>query len=162
MTERTGLPCRVSALASLVPAALKEKPNALLGFVDPVLQQACGGHVALLVTKRMYLAHVPRQHRIVIAELDYHVEWFDVISIVVRDALETRDLPDGAKGCAADLPRPLGNGIRHGENLLALVIEHQMIVPEMRTRLMPMQILGFQLKRQPVRESPHHSFQHRL
>src|SRR5258708_36177505 len=106
----------------------------------------------------MYLAHVPRQHRIVIAELDYHVEWFDVFSIVVRDALETRDLPDGAKACADDLPRPLGNGIRHGENLLALVIEQQMIVPEMRTRHMPMEILGFEIQRKHVREEHHQCF----
>src|ERR1700730_13324598 len=155
MTERTGLPCRVSALASLVPAALKEKPSALLGFVDPVLQQACGGHVPCLVTKRMYLAHVPRQHRIVVAELGYHVEWFNVFSIVVCDALETRDLPDRVKGCAADLPRSFGNGIRHGENLLALVIEHQMIVPEVWTRHMPMEILGFEIQRKHVREEQH-------
>jgi hypothetical protein len=32
-------------------------------------------------------------------------------------------------GCAADLPRSLSNGIPHGENSIALITEHQMIVP---------------------------------
>jgi hypothetical protein len=45
----------------------------------------------------------------------------DVFSIIVRNALKTRDLPDRAQGRAADLPRPLGNGIRRGENVVALI-----------------------------------------
>ena len=91
----------------------------------------------------MHRPHVLRQRRIAVPEFSYHVERFHVFSFVVRDALKTRDLPDGAKRCAADLSRSLGDGIRHRETLFALLIEHQMIVAEMRARHMPVEILGF-------------------
>jgi hypothetical protein len=52
-----------------MPDALDKKPGAFLGFVDLVLQQACGGYVARLVTKRMHLTHVSCQRRIVIPKL---------------------------------------------------------------------------------------------
>src|SRR5712675_2296459 len=42
---------RVSlVLGSGMPTALEEEPGSLLGFVNPVLQQACRGHVSRLVT----------------------------------------------------------------------------------------------------------------
>jgi len=66
-------------------------------------------------------------------------------SIVVRDALKTRDLPDRANGCPAYLPRALGNGIRHRENLLTLVIEHQVIIAEMRPGHVPMKVFRFEV-----------------
>src|SRR5258707_5638407 len=143
-------PSRVLALG--MPAALEEEPNSLLRFVNPVLQQACGGHIPCLVTQRMHFAHVLRQYRIVVPEFSYHVERLNVFSIVVHDALKTRNLPDGANGCASKLPCSLSNSIRHGENLVALIIEHQMIVPEMRAGHMPMEVLGFEVQRKHVRE----------
>src|SRR5260370_1356898 len=94
----------------------------------------------------MHLAHVLRQYRIVVPEFSYHVERLNVFSIVVHDALKTRNLPDGANGCASKLPCSLSNSIRHGENLVALIIEHQMIVPEMRAGHMPMDVFALYLK----------------
>ena len=61
----------------------------------------------------MRLAHVLRQYRIIVPKFSYHVEWLNVFSIVVRDALKTRDLPDRANGCTAYLPSSFSNGIRH-------------------------------------------------
>jgi hypothetical protein len=107
-----------------MPAALEEKPDALLGFVNPVLQKARGGDVPGRVTQRMRLTHALSQYRVIVAEFSYHVEWLNVFGIVVRDTLQARDLPDGANGCAAYLPRSFSNGIRHGEYLVTLVIEH--------------------------------------
>jgi hypothetical protein len=42
--------------------------------------------------------------------------------------LQARDLPDGPDRDAADLAHALGEGIGHGENLLALLVEQQMVV----------------------------------
>src|SRR5260370_23041592 len=128
-----------------MPAALEQEPNSLLRFVNPVLQQACGSHIPCLVAQRMHLAHVLRQGRIVVPEFSYHVERLNVFSIVIHDALKTRNLPDGADGCASQFPRSLSNGIRHGEKLVALIIEHQMIVPEMRARHVPVEVLRFKI-----------------
>src|ERR1700733_8854903 len=100
----------------------------------------------------MHVAHALRQHRVIVPEFGYHVERCNGFSIVVDDALETRNLPDGANGWASELPRPLGNGVRHRENLLALIVEHQMIVPEMRARHVPMEVLGFEIQRKHVGE----------
>src|SRR5215210_1818682 len=125
-----------------VLTAFEEEPGSFLSLVNPVLQQACGSHVSCLVTERMNLAHVSRQYCVVSAEFGYHVERLNVFSIVVHDALKTRNLPDRTNGCPADLPYALGNGVRHREKLVALVIEHQMIVAEMRARHVPMEVLG--------------------
>ena len=38
-------------MTSGIPTALEEEPSALLGFVDPVLQQTCGGDITGLVTE---------------------------------------------------------------------------------------------------------------
>src|ERR1700733_7950102 len=100
----------------------------------------------------MRLAHVARQYRIVISKLSDHVERLNVLSIVVRDTLKPRYLPDRANGCAAEFSSSFSNGIRHGEYLVALVVEHQMIIAEMRARHMPVEILGFEVQRKRVRK----------
>ena len=135
-----------------MPATLKEEPDALLGFVNPVLQKARRGDVSGLVTQRMRLAHVPRQYRVIIPKLSNHAEWLNEFGIVVRDTLKARDLPDRANGCAAEFSSSFSNGIRHGEYLVALVVEHQMIIPKMRARHMPVKILGFEVQRKRVRK----------
>src|SRR5439155_10367922 len=83
---------------SRMPAAFGQEPCPFLGFVDPVLQQACGGHVPCLVTQRMRLAHGTRQGFVIVSVFGQHVERLDVVGVVVRDALRTRNLPDGADG----------------------------------------------------------------
>ena len=61
-------------------------------------------------------------------------------------------MPDRADRGAADLANPLRNIVGSGENLLALLVQHQMVVAEMRPRDVPMKIFGFQIKRKHVRK----------
>src|SRR6266404_3136245 len=110
-----------------VLTALEEEPDSLLALVNPVLQETCSSHISRFVAERMDLAHVSRQYYVVFAEFSYHIERFGVFCIVIHDALKARDLPDRTNGCPADLSHALGNGIRHGKKLVALVIEHQVI-----------------------------------
>src|SRR5271156_3021313 len=98
----------------------------------------------------MHLAHSLRQDRVVVPEFFYHVGWLNVFSIIVHDALKTRDWPDRAKGRAANLPRAFSDSIRHGDNFVTLVIEHQMIVAEMRPRHVPMKVLCLEIQRERV------------
>ena len=58
----------IPKVTSRRPGALKKEPDAHLGFIDPVLKQTCGGHIAGLLTKRMHLAHVSRHLHVVFAE----------------------------------------------------------------------------------------------
>src|SRR5947207_15333296 len=100
----------------------------------------------------MNLSHVSRQSCAIFAEFSYHVKRPNVFSFAVHDALKARNLPDRTNGYPADLPYALGNGVRHGEKLVALVIEHQVIVAEIRTRHVPMEVLGLEIQREYVRQ----------
>jgi hypothetical protein len=56
------------------------------------------------------------------------------------------------QGDAADFPHALGNLVGHGEDLVALLVEHEMIVAEMRSTHMPMEILGLEIERKHIGE----------
>src|SRR5580704_9184173 len=103
----------------------------------------------------MRLTHAVSQYRIIVAKLSYHIERLDVFGVVIRDTLKAGDLPDRSNGCAAYLPGSFSNGIRHREYLVTLVIQHQMIIAEMRARHMPVKVLGFEIQGERVREKQH-------
>ena len=50
------------------------------------------------------------------------------------------------KGHASDLAHGLGDRVGDGENLIAVFIQQQMIVAEVRTRNMPMDVLRFEVE----------------
>jgi hypothetical protein len=54
-------------------------------------------------------------------------------------------MADGTQRGAADLAYPLGNGIGRRKNLLALLVQQQVVIPEMRPGHMPMEVLGLQV-----------------
>jgi hypothetical protein len=68
---------------------LEEEPSASLGLINPSLKQACAGHVSMLVTKAVRLAHMRGQLLIVVAQLGQHIQRRDVVGIVVEDPLQT-------------------------------------------------------------------------
>ena len=49
------------------------------------------------------------------------------------------------------LIRTLGQHVGHSENLVAMLVEQQMIVAEMRAADVPMEILGFQIEGKGIR-----------
>src|SRR4029078_3163974 len=65
-------------------------------------------------------------------------------------ALEPRDIADRAQCRTADLAHSLRNVVGDGEDLLGLLVEHQMIVAEMRATDMPMEILRLEIKREDI------------
>src|SRR5262249_5859071 len=131
---------------------LEQEPGSPLGLVDPVLDQAGAGHVVVLVANRVGLAQARRQLLVVIAQLREHVEGRDEVGVVVQHALQAADVADRAQRGAADLAHALGDVIGGCENLLALLVEEQMIVAEVGTGDVPMEILGLQVKRKHIRE----------
>jgi hypothetical protein len=60
------------------------------------------------------------------------------------------DIADRANGCAADLAYSLGQCVSHGEELIAMIVKHRMIVPKMRSAHMPVKILGLEIQREGV------------
>jgi hypothetical protein len=73
---------------------LVQEPCAPLGFVDPILQQACSGNIAMLIGETVGLAHVSRQLFVVVTQLGEHIQRSDKIGVVVLDPLQTTDMSD--------------------------------------------------------------------
>src|SRR5215831_2559554 len=103
---------------------LEQEPGTTLGLVDPVLEQARG------------------QLLVIVAQLRKHIQRRDEVSVVVQDSLQAADVADRVQRSAADLADALGDGVGGRENLLALLVEEEMIVAEVGTGYMPMEILG--------------------
>src|SRR5262249_20568053 len=143
-THRCAIVCRHGAPANRsLPChagRLEQEPGPPLGLVDPVLDQAGAGHVVVLVANRVGLAQARRQLLVVVAQLREHVEGGDEVRVVVQHALQAADVADRAQRGAADLAHALGDGVGGRENLLALLVEEEMIVAEVRAGYVPMEI----------------------
>ncbi|MNT35183.1 hypothetical protein D3C72_1712020 [compost metagenome] len=61
-------------------------------------------------------------------------------------------MADGADGRAADLARPFGNVVGHRKDLRALFVQQRVIITEMRTGNMPVEILGLDVEREDIRQ----------
>src|SRR5262245_47974989 len=63
-------------------------------------------------------------------------------------------MADRAQRGAADLADALGERVGGGEYLIAVLIEQQMVIAEVRPGNVPMKVLGLQIKREHVRQQP--------
>src|SRR3981189_2970696 len=63
-------------------------------------------------------------------------------------------MADGGQLRSADVAHALGELIGGGEDLLALLVEQQVVIAEMRTADVPMEILGLEVEREGVRQQP--------
>ena len=100
-------------------AGLEQEPGAPLGFVDPDLDQARGGDVAVLVADVVRLAQARRERLVVLAQLGEHVLRLDVVGVVVDTRCSPGDVADRAERGAADLADALGDRVGHREELVA-------------------------------------------
>jgi hypothetical protein len=95
-------------------------------------------------------AHEVDDAQVVLAQLGQHVLRRDEGRVVVQQALVARDVADGAQRGAAELARALGNGVGHGEDLVRLLVQHQVVVAKVRPRHVPVEVLGLQVQREGV------------
>src|SRR6185503_3210195 len=101
-------------------------------------------------TNSVYFSETSLKSAVVFAQLRKHVFWLDKIGIVVQDTLHPGYVPNGANRRSSDLANPLCNGVRHGEQLIRLFIEKQVIVAKVWPAHMPVEVLGFQIEREYV------------
>src|SRR5687767_8164509 len=59
-------------------------------------------------------------------------------------------MSDGPDGGAADLAHPLRDRIRYGEDLIALLIKQEMVIAEIRSAHVPMEILGLEIQSENI------------
>ena len=65
---------------------------------------------------------------------------------------QPRDVADRANRRAAELANTFGNHVGRRKKLISLFVQQQVIVAKMRSRNMPMEILGLQVKRKEIGE----------
>jgi hypothetical protein len=114
----------------------------MLGLVDPVLDQTGGSDVAILVAQGVCGSETGGQQPIVFPKLHEHVSGGNVLPVVIGNALKSGDVPDRMQGRPSDLPDTLGNRVGCRKYLPALFVQKQMVIAEMRSRYMPMKVLG--------------------
>src|SRR6266853_484595 len=78
-------PRRARRCSSPFPATACAARRSPFRFVDPILDQACARHIAMLVTQAMRLTQVGRQHLVIVAQLGEHVQWRHEIRVVVEN-----------------------------------------------------------------------------
>src|SRR5215471_8267693 len=133
-------------------ARLEQEPTALFGFVNEILQKAGGRHVLVLVGNLVGRAHVVHLRLIVVHELQQHINGGNVVLVVVLDPLQLRNMPDRADRGVADLACALGQNIDTPCELIALLIEQEVVVAEMRAADVPVEVLGLHVERKRVRD----------
>ena len=98
----------------------------------------------------MYGSQRPRQLPIVFAQLTDHLLWANAFFIVIFQPLVSRDIADGAQRSSTDLARPLGDRVRHREDLRRLFIEQQVIVAKVAPAYVLVNVLRLYVKRKYV------------
>jgi len=87
----------------------------------------------MLIAKVMRLAHARGELFIVLAQLGKHIQRGDEVRVVVLYALQAGDLANRPHCRAAQLANTFGYWVSCRENLIAVLIQQQMIIPEMWT-----------------------------
>src|SRR5207245_7187153 len=90
--------CRASS-----STRLEQEPCAPLGFIDPYLDEAGGGDVAVLIAHVMRFAKSRCEFLVVLAQLGEHVQGLDVLGVIVQHALRSGDPTNGLQRGSADL-----------------------------------------------------------
>src|SRR6516164_8636557 len=89
-------------------------------------------------------------------ELQQHVDGGNVGPVVVLDPLQLRDVADRADRGAADLACAFGQNIDAVRELVALLIEQEVVVAKMPAADMPMEVLGLHVENGRVRRGDSH------
>src|SRR6185437_12878788 len=147
---------RTSWRSSSPATRLKQEPHTPLGLIDPVLDEARGCDVAQLVHYVVHFTQTTGQRLVVLAQLGEHIERIDVVGIVVLDSLQAGNVPDRAEGRTAYLANALGNRVGHPIQLIGLLIQQEVIVPEVRAAHVPVEVLSLQVQSEHIGEDRVH------
>src|ERR1700727_1076018 len=132
IARRSPSTMRSVVLSRAAAGRFKQEPSPALGHVDPNLEQAGGRDVAVFVAHVMDLAQARRQALVVVAQLRQHVLWIVIVGVLVEQALARGDVAVLAQTRTAYLTRAFRDRFCHGENLIPVLIQKQMVVAEMR------------------------------
>jgi hypothetical protein len=131
---------------------LEQEPNTTLGLIDPVLEDTSSSDVARIIAKAMHSAHAHDQSPFIFTKLTQHIRRVNVIRVIIRESLESSDVPDRPYCRSTNLPYAFGDVVGDCKNLIRVLIEEQMVVPKMGPAHVPVEVLRLQVKREYVRQ----------
>ena len=129
---------------------LGQEPRSALSLVDPILDQAGGRHIVVLLAEFMSGTKFSRELLIVVEKLGQHINRRDEFRVVVLQPLMLCDVPDRVDRGPAKLASALGDIVGHGEDLLRLFVKQQVVIAEVLPAHVPVKILGLQVEREYV------------
>ena len=98
----------------------------------------------------MRRTEISRKRLVIGAEFGQHLFRGDVLVIIVLQALMSGDVTDRPQRRSANFARTLGNIVGHRKDLFGVFIEKKVIVPEVLSGHMPMEILSLQVQHEYV------------
>jgi hypothetical protein len=131
---------------------LRKEPRTALRLVDPGFQDARRRNVATLIAACMSRTHKAEEPLIVLVQLTQHGVRKNSLLLTVIEPPEPRYIPNRVDCSCPELTRTLGDFVGHRKELFCLIVEQKMIVTEMRSAHMPMEVLGFEIKREYIRQ----------
>jgi hypothetical protein len=105
-----------------------------------------------LIASAVHVTHNQPKTPIVVSQLAEHVLRTDEFRVVIANTPHSRDVSDGAKRRTADLTHPLGDRIRDRNDLIGLLIEQEVVVAEMRSAHVPVEVFRLQGQSEHVRQ----------
>jgi len=97
-------------------------------------------------------AHAGDEGFFVVVEFGEHVCGGDEFGVVIGDALNAGNVADGADRGAADFANALGDFVGAFEELVGVIVEKQVVVAEVRSGHVPMEIFGFHVDGEDIGE----------
>ena len=104
----------------------------------------------MVVTHIVRFAQPRGKRLVVVRQLGEHVQWLDVFGIVIEHTLSARDLSDRMQRESSDLANAFRDGVRHGEELLSVFVEKQVVIAEVMPAHVPVKIFCLQIEREHV------------
>src|SRR5215216_3487591 len=89
---------------------------------------------------------------IIDAQFCKHLLRTELYGVVVFQTLVSGDVADGMKRIPADLTSPLGNLVRHRKDLRRVFVQQQMVITEVWTAHVPMEVFRLNVKHEHIRQ----------
>src|ERR1700735_2621781 len=127
------VPMQTAAIAGFKRSGtrdLGQEPGSAFSLVDPVLDQAGGGDVVVLIAELMSGTKFSYELLVVVEELGQHIYRRDEFRVVVLQALMLCDVPDRVDCGPAYFASALGDIVGHGEDLRGLFVKQQVVIAE--------------------------------
>ena len=131
-------------------ARFEQKPGSSLGLVDPSLEQTRASDITMLFADATRFSHRGCKLLVVFPKFSKHVEGSNVVGIIIVKTLQPRDLANGPDSDPTNFSHPFGDGIGHAKDLITLFVQKKMIIAEVRSGHMPVEVFGFEVEREYI------------